>query len=439
MSGALEPLPSLASKTLHPTIIDPPHTYTPTSNPPVTPEDPAAKRSGMIKEFWAKSVEIRKSLGQSVGPVTYDPNTQSSSTGDTFYTSTHSTSDSNLPSYTPYKSESINQTSGTITQTAGIHSTQTPSMTDLQNAYTHFQGATSSCGNLHTPETKIENVSIKERNELEEIVDHSLMNHNPDITLEGQVTEEVRGLNIISSCNTSGTQRVSVPDLRFLYPPRSPLVAAQKLDMNRSDPTIHREILLSSPTAPLRTNIVQHDRLNRVQSLPPSEVEVLCAGDVEELHPCPAEPYYSSITEVKRSSLPTKSSGKDETALKGRRALSEVPLQVGGAEACQRQSEIEPLEEDVGKVKKRSSLFSPRKNRKSGNLSGETQQELGKHKSLWKSVFSGYKKEKKRKEIEGYSKTLPSTTSQENRKRMSGFRKTSGKRKGHLLLCCLLV
>ncbi|XP_026778637.2 protein-methionine sulfoxide oxidase mical3b isoform X2 [Pangasianodon hypophthalmus] len=405
VSGPMEPLPSLASKTLHTSIIDPIHTYTPTSNPPLTPEDPAAKRSGVIEEFWLKSAEIRKSLGQSGVPVTCDQNTQTLSTGDTFYTSTHTTSDSNLPSHTPCKSDSINQTSGTLTQSAGTHSTQTPSMTDLQSAYTHFQGGTSSCGSSHPPETRIENVSVKEGNKLED-----------------QVAEEV-----VSSSITSGTQRVSAPDLRFLPLPRSPPVARQKLDLNRSDPILNRKILLSSHTVPLQTDLVQHDRLkshlNRAQSLPPAEVEVLYAGDADELHPCPAMPYYASVTEVPMSSLPTETSGKDKSALEGRRALSEVPLKVGGAEAWQQRSEIEPLEEE--KVKKRSSLFSPRKNRKSGNLSGETQQELGKHKSLWKSVFSGYKKEKKRKEIQGYSRTLPSTTSLESRKRMPGFRRTS--------------
>lgn len=378
----------------------------------------------MIEEFWLKSAEIRKSLGQSAVPVTCDPNTAA------FYTPTHTRSDYNLPSYSPCRSDLIKQTSGTITQSAGNLSTQTP-MTDLQSVenYTHFQGGTSSHGSSHPAETRIENVSVKESNELEEVVNQSSVDHKLG-TLEGQVIEERRGLNIVSPSNTSGIQRVSSSDLRCLPLHRSPVVGRQKLDLNRSDPTLNREILLGSRTGSLRTDLVQHDKLNshlnRAQSLPPAVVDVLCAGDAEELHPCPAVPFCTSVTEVLVSSLPTKTSGKDKSALEGRRALSEVPLQVGGAAACQWRSEIEPLEKEVEKVKKRSTLFSPRKNRKSGNLSGEP--ELGKHKSLWKSVFSGYKKEKKRKEVEGYSKTLPSTTSLEGRKRMPGFRRTSGKR-----------
>ncbi|KAK3517694.1 hypothetical protein QTP70_015671 [Hemibagrus guttatus] len=424
VSGPLEPIPSLTSKTLHTPTRKPIHTCTATFTLPVTPEDLPTKRSGVIEEFWLKSAEIRKSLGQSVVPVTCDQNIQCSSTGDTFYTCTHTRSDSNLPSHAPYKSDSINQTSGTLTQSAGIYSTQTPSETDLQSPNTHFQGDTSPCANLHPPEARIENVSgMKERNELDEVVDHSSMVCRLGVTLEGQVPEQDRGLTTISSSNIRGTQRVSAPDLRFFPIPRSPLVAKPKLDLNRSDPSLNREILLNSHTVPLRTDVLQHDRLkshlNRAQSLPPVEVEVLHAGDADELRPCPAMPYHASDTEVPMS----KTSRKEKSALEGRRALSEVPLQVGGAEAWQGRSEIESLEEE--KVKKRTSLFSPRKNRKSGSLSGETQQELGKHKSLWKSVFSGYKKEKKRKEVEGHSRTLPSTTSQESRKRMPGFHRTS--------------
>ncbi|XP_060745041.1 protein-methionine sulfoxide oxidase mical3b isoform X3 [Tachysurus vachellii] len=424
--GPMEQLPSLTSNTLHSPTREPVHTHTDTFNPPVTLEDQPTKRSGVIEEFWLKSAEIRKSLGQSVVLVTCtDQKNPSFSTGDTFYTSKHTTSDSNLPLHTPCKRDSINQTSGTLTLSASTDSTQTSSMNELQSSNTRFQGGASSCADAHSAEARVENVSgMKRSNELEGIVDRSSTVHRLSITLESQIAEQERDLTTNSSSNTMETQRVSAPDLRFLPIPSSPLTARQELDLNRSDPTLNREILLSSHTVPLRTEVIQHDRLkshlNRAQSLPPVEVEVLYAGDADKLHPCPAMPYHASDTEVPMSSLPKI---KEKSALEGRRARSEVPLQMAGAEALQQRSEIKPLEEE--NVKKRTSLFSPRKNRKSANLSGETQQELGKHKSLWKSVFSGHKKEKKRKELERHSRTLPSTTSQESRKRMPGFHRTS--------------
>ncbi|KAG9466590.1 hypothetical protein GDO78_016363 [Eleutherodactylus coqui] len=69
-----------------------------------------------------------------------------------------------------------------------------------------------------------------------------------------------------------------------------------------------------------------------------------------------------------------------------------------------------------GKPKKRPSLFSPRKKEKKSK--GETSRlsdkadDGTKPKSLWKSVFSGYKKEKKKKSADG--KSTPSTPSSTN-------------------------
>ncbi|XP_051726790.1 protein-methionine sulfoxide oxidase mical3a isoform X19 [Ctenopharyngodon idella] len=64
-----------------------------------------------------------------------------------------------------------------------------------------------------------------------------------------------------------------------------------------------------------------------------------------------------------------------------------------------------------GKSKKRSSLFSPRKNKKEKKAKNErlsgTEETPPKHKSLWKAVFSGYKKDKKKKD----DKSCPSTPS----------------------------
>ncbi|NXN96608.1 MICA3 monooxygenase, partial [Rhinopomastus cyanomelas] len=70
-----------------------------------------------------------------------------------------------------------------------------------------------------------------------------------------------------------------------------------------------------------------------------------------------------------------------------------------------------------GKSKKRSSLFSPRKNKKDKKSKNDSRlsdkssggaDEATKPKSLWKSVFSGYKKDKKKKTDE---KSCPSTPS----------------------------
>ncbi|RXN24753.1 methionine sulfoxide oxidase mical3a isoform X2 [Labeo rohita] len=83
-----------------------------------------------------------------------------------------------------------------------------------------------------------------------------------------------------------------------------------------------------------------------------------------------------------------------------------------------------------GKSKRRSSLFSPRKNKKekkakSERLSG-TEETPPKHKSLWKAVFSGYKKDKKKKDDKSCPSTpSSSTTADSGKKKESSLDRSS--------------
>ncbi|XP_010790680.1 protein-methionine sulfoxide oxidase mical3a isoform X8 [Notothenia coriiceps] len=80
-----------------------------------------------------------------------------------------------------------------------------------------------------------------------------------------------------------------------------------------------------------------------------------------------------------------------------------------------------------GKSKKRSSLFSPRKNKKEKKAKNDSSRLPGtdetppKHKSLWKAVFSGYKKDKRKKD----DKSCPSTPSSSSTTQDSGKKKAS--------------
>ncbi|XP_037834023.1 protein-methionine sulfoxide oxidase mical3a isoform X15 [Kryptolebias marmoratus] len=81
----------------------------------------------------------------------------------------------------------------------------------------------------------------------------------------------------------------------------------------------------------------------------------------------------------------------------------------------------------VSKSKKRSSLFSPRKNKKEKKAKNDSSRHSGaeetppKHKSLWKAVFSGYKKDKKKKD----KKSCPSTPSSSSTTQDSAKKRTS--------------
>ncbi|PNJ08525.1 MICAL3 isoform 6 [Pongo abelii] len=109
--------------------------------------------------------------------------------------------------------------------------------------------------------------------------------------------------------------------------------------------------------------------------------------------------------------------GSDEPTLKHEATSEEVlspPSDSGGPDGSFTSSEG-----SSGKSKKRSSLFSPRRNKKEKKSKGEgrppekpspnlLEEAAAKPKSLWKSVFSGYKKDKKKKADD---KSCPSTPS----------------------------
>ncbi|KAK6318029.1 hypothetical protein J4Q44_G00113200 [Coregonus suidteri] len=90
-----------------------------------------------------------------------------------------------------------------------------------------------------------------------------------------------------------------------------------------------------------------------------------------------------------------------------------------------------------GKSKKRSSLFSPRKNKKEKKAKNESRlsdkhgtdktPSPPKHKSLWKAVFSGYKKDKKKNKDDKSCPSTPSssTTNDSGRKRSSPLGRSS--------------
>ncbi|XP_036419648.1 protein-methionine sulfoxide oxidase mical3b isoform X1 [Colossoma macropomum] len=397
------------------------HAFTPTSDLPVTPEDPVTKRSEVIEEFWLKSAEIRKSLGLTPLPRDLKDmdgcSTQTSSTGDTFYTSAiHTpslyTSASDSPSHTPHKCDTSNRNTCT-------HNTETASLTDPESRHTHSLSGTPSSGRSRTSEAG------EAGSMLEEVVGRCSVVHRLNITLEGQVTEEGMGLaSNPASSRAETNHRVSAPASGLLNPPCSPPVACRyqlAVELARE-----REILVSSELHP---GLLKQDTLkkglDRARSLPPDEVEVLCA---DEAHPCYATsnqlPPRASIMDCNTSSFPSKTpvpehARKDKSAPEGRRTLLENPVQVGGAEVWLRRPEVKPGAEE--KEKKRSSLFSPLKSRRSG----ETQQESAKHRSLWKSVFSGYKKEKKRKEAAALAGTLPAAADLESRTRMAGLSRTT--------------
>lgn len=130
------------------------------------------------------------------------------------------------------------------------------------------------------------------------------------------------------------------------------------------------------------------------------------------------------------SSKRTAPRGSLETTLKHEATSEEIlspPSDSGGPDGS-----VTSSEGSSGKSKKRSSLFSPRRNKKEKKSKGEgrapekpspglPEDVAAKPKSLWKSVFSGYKKDKKKKSDEKSCSSTPSSGATVD----SGQRRTS--------------
>ncbi|EGW04922.1 Protein MICAL-3 [Cricetulus griseus] len=130
--------------------------------------------------------------------------------------------------------------------------------------------------------------------------------------------------------------------------------------------------------------------------------------------PAPSQSKELGPESTKRTGL----RGSQEPTLKHEATSEEIlspPSDSGGPDGS-----VTSSEGSSGKSKKRSSLFSPRRNKKEKKSKGEgripekpslglPEEVAAKPKSLWKSVFSGYKKDKKKKSDEKSCSSTPSS------------------------------
>lgn len=259
----------------------------------------------------------------------------------------------------------------------------------------------------------------------EETIGRCSVIHRLSITVEGCVMGDKQDLDLNST--SFGNESILNPDTGLPTPPyspsNSPLVSKQCRALHHSEPILDREVMVFSSTC--ATPVPQRDgfkpELDQARSLPPDEIEILCGDEAEGASRLPER---SGVTETVGQT--------DNCRLEHRRTLPDrlvAPLLAGGPEVRLRMSEMKLWGADNGmeeKEKKRNSLFSPRKNKKSMNTAAEAQREPGKHKSLWKTVFSVYKKDKKKKEASMMAETLPAATNTENKRKVSGINRTSG-------------
>ncbi|XP_059360957.1 protein-methionine sulfoxide oxidase mical3b-like isoform X5 [Carassius carassius] len=378
-----------------PSLKSPESGPTPTSELSMNPENPPVKRLEVVEEFWLKSAEIRKSLGLTPLPRECDPKhtaAQTSNVKESFYTSVV---------YIP----SCN------TNSAHQMPRNCDSSSRMQSQ------STSPPEPSHTMEG---DAGVA----LEETIGRCSVIHRLSITVEGCVMGDKQDLDLNST--SFGNESILNPDTGLPTPPyspsHSPLIGKQCHALHHSEPILDREVMVFSSTCaiPVPERGSFNPNLDQVRSLPQDEIEILCGYEEEEASRLPER---SGVSETRDMA-----SKMDNCRLEHRRTLPDrmvAPLLAGGPEV---RSEIKLWGADTcveEKEKKCNSLFSPRKSRKSVNAVTETQQEPGKHKSLWKTVCSVYKKDKKRKEAVMVTKTLPVATNAESKRKVSGINRTS--------------
>ncbi|XP_016390972.1 protein-methionine sulfoxide oxidase mical3b isoform X3 [Sinocyclocheilus rhinocerous] len=384
------------SSTESPSSLKPPESGpTPTPELSTNPENPPVKRSEVVEEFWLKSAEIRKSLGLTPLSRECDPKhtaAQTSNIKESFYTS--------VAYITSCNTNSANQTPRNCDS-----SSQTPSQSTSPPEPSHTMDGDAGVT-------------------LEETIGRCSVIHRLSITVEGCVMGDKQDLDLNST--SFGNESILNPDTGLPTPPyspsSSPIVSKQCRALHHSEPILDREVMVFSSTCatPVPQRVGFKPELDQAWSLPPDEIEILYRDEAEGTSRLPER---SSVTETVGQT--------DNRRLEHRRTLPDrlvAPLLAGGPEVRLRRSEMKLWGADNGveeKEKKRNSLFSPRKSRKSMNAAAEAQREPGKHKSLWKTVFSVYKKDKKRKEAAMVAETLPAATNTESKRKVSGINRTS--------------
>ncbi|EHH65627.1 hypothetical protein EGM_02423, partial [Macaca fascicularis] len=339
--------------------------------------DEALRRSDLVEEFWMKSAEIRRSLGltpvdRSKGPEPSFP----------------------TPAFRPVslKSYSVEKSS----QDEGLHLLK-PLSVPKRLGLPKPEGEPLSLPTPRSPSDRELRSAQEERREL---------SSSSGLGLHGSS----------SNMKTLGSQSFNTSDSAMLTPPSAREGALQP--QKRGLPLVSAEAKeLAEERMRAREKSVKSQALRDAMARQLSRMQQM------ELATGAPRPRKASSApsqgKERRPDSPTRPTlrGSEEPTLKHEAISEEVlsaPSDSGGPDGSFTSSEG-----SSGKSKKRSSLFSPRRNKKEKKSKGEgrapekpspnlLEEAATKPKSLWKSVFSGYKKDKKKKADD---KSCPSTPS----------------------------
>ncbi|XP_076159885.1 protein-methionine sulfoxide oxidase mical3b [Alosa pseudoharengus] len=351
-------------------------THTPPNTPPETLEKRSVRRSEVIQEFWTKSSEIRKRLGATPRAHTHAP-TRSR------HTHTHSHTSSTDGS-TPATQERVGERKCVCEECVCAEVAQrlsvieqnllTPPCSPATHANSTHANSTHANSNSNSNANSDPNLFDSSQPKLDTEFDPSLI---PDLSADPNVD-----LNIDPELDP-------MPCCKVDFAPGS-----------RSPPLVCEVLLSSSGPVQIAAHAHTHTSADPDTQLA-SDAQLESAKRVgqrvaNELSP-PDPP------EMKEMSTQTSSaSGRPKLAENGtssRHAHPDTTMHAGRNTTMHAGRTVEPRVVVEAEQRRRLGIFSPRKTPRSAHTLPPL--DRPKHKSLWRSVFSGYRRKKKEAEPGG--------------------------------------
>ncbi|EHH20008.1 hypothetical protein EGK_02771, partial [Macaca mulatta] len=397
--------------------------------------DEALRRSDLVEEFWMKSAEIRRSLGltpvdRSKGPEPSFPTPAFRPVSLKSYSVEKSSQDEGLHLLKPLsvpKRLGLPKPEG---EPLSLPTPRSPSDRELRSAQEERRELSSSSGlGLHGSSSNMKTLGSQSFN-----TSDSAMLTPPKSFVES--VEEIPFADDVEDTYDDKTEDSSLQEKFFTPPscwPRSgkpphPPLGKENGRLPAREGALQPQKrglpLVSAEAKELAEERMRaREKSVKSQALRDAMARQLSRMQQMELATGAPRPRKASSApsqgKERRPDSPTRPTlrGSEEPTLKHEAISEEVlsaPSDSGGPDGSFTSSEG-----SSGKSKKRSSLFSPRRNKKEKKSKGEgrapekpspnlLEEAATKPKSLWKSVFSGYKKDKKKKADD---KSCPSTPS----------------------------
>uniref|UniRef100_A0A672LQ61 F-actin monooxygenase n=1 Tax=Sinocyclocheilus grahami TaxID=75366 RepID=A0A672LQ61_SINGR len=415
------------------------------------PEETPVRKTDLIEEFWLKSAEIRKSLGltplerskttveksivktptsESSSPKSYTPEDFSEEqkptfTGRSIIRRINITLEGQVISPVEPKSNGSEKKDLSSSSGLGLNGSVTTSQTAASDSYNNSDSTMLTPPSSPPPPPPNEKPTTPPKPKTPEPIKprrEEVRKSFVECVDEIPFADDVEDTYDDRTPDTSGLENFSTPPTSKVNREKPPLHLA--LAMENGKPNIPGGVSRTAKGpqdfSPEAKEIAEERMRAREKSVKSQALKDAMAKQLTKMKESDAAKgavakVAWNVPETTKKNKKQSNTPKDSAvkALESKKQTDTLPDRVFTTQTSKNlDSSVTSSESTTGgKSKKRSSLFSPRKNKKEKKAKNErlsgTEETPPKHKSLWKTVFSGYKKDKKKKD----GKSCPSTPS----------------------------